>query len=275
MASPVISPHLSEIFNQCIEYGIFPDDLKIGKVVPIFNSGKRDDPGNYHPISLLSDERLHKYFEDNNILGNKQWGFRLIHSTIHALQKSINNWLLNIDKGKTNAVIFHDLKKAFDTVDHDILIKKLSYYGLNGKEFSLLQSYLTNRSQCCSVNGKVSNFSSISCGVPQGSILGPLLFIIYMNDLQQVTDNCDISMYADDTHLSAALKGSSDINIEIIPDFLKICDWLQANKLSLNILKTEYMIIGTEKSLIQLGPIPKIKVGNRYLDRVTKTSLSV
>ena len=92
-----------------------------------------------------------------------------------------------------------------------------------------------------------------------------------MNDLQQVTDNCDISMCADDTHLSAALKGSSDISIEIIPDFLKICDWLQANKLSLNILKTEYMIIGTEKFLIQLGPIPKIKVGNRYLDRVTKT----
>ena len=168
-------------------------------------------------------------------------------------------------------MIFLDLKKAFDTVDHDILIKKLSYYGLNGKELSLLQSYLTNRSQCCSVSGKVSNFSSISCGVPQGSILGPLLFIIYMNDLQQVTDNCDISMYADDTHLSAALKGSSDISIEIIPDFLKICDWLQANKLSLNILKTEYMIIGTEKSLNQSGPIPKIKVGNRYLDRVTKT----
>ena len=152
-------------------------------------------------------EQLHKYFEDNNILGDKQWGFRPIHSTIHALQKSINNWLLNIDKGKTNAVIFLDLRKAFDTVDHDILIKKLSYYGLNGKELSLLQSYLANRSQCCSVNGKVSNFSSISCGVPQGSILGPLLFIIYMNDLQQVTDNCDISMYADYTHLSAALKG--------------------------------------------------------------------
>ena len=198
VASPVISPHLSEIFNPCIEYGIFPDDLKIGKVVPIFKSVKRDGPGNYRPISILSAfarifekllyEQLHKYFEDNNILGDKQWGFRPIHSTIHALQKFINNWLLNIDKGKTNAVIFLDLKKAFDTVDHDILIKKLSYYGLNGKELSLLQSYLTNRSQYCSVNGKVSNFSSISCGVPQGSILGPLLFIIYMNDFSHLSD---------------------------------------------------------------------------------------
>ena len=130
VASPVISPHLSEIFNQCIEYGIFADDLKIGKVVPIFKSGKRDDPGNYRPISILSAfarifekllyKQLHKYFEDNNILGDKQWGFRPIHSTIHALQKSISNRLLNIDKGKTNAVIFLDLKKAFDTVDHDI-----------------------------------------------------------------------------------------------------------------------------------------------------------
>ena len=278
VASPVISPHLSEIFNQCIEYGIFPDDLKIGKVVPIFKSGKRDDPGNYRPISILSAfarifekllyEQLHKYFEDNNILGDKQWGFRPIHSTIHALQKSINNWLLNIDKGKTNAVIFLYLKKAFDTVDHDILIKKLSYYGLNGKELSLLQSYLSNRSQCCSVNGKVSNSSSVSCGVPQGSILGPLysLFIWMTYSKSQI-----IVIYPCMLHLWAALKGSSDISVEIIPDFLKICDWLQANKLSLNIFKTEYMIIGTEKSLIQLGPIPKIKVGNRYLDRVTKT----
>ena len=110
-------------------------------------------------------------------------GFQSIHSTIHALQKSINNWLLNIDKGKTNAVIFLDLKKAFGTVDHDILLEKLSCYGLRENELSLLQSYLSNKSQCCSVNGKISGFMPITCRVPQGFILGPLLFSIYINDL--------------------------------------------------------------------------------------------
>ena len=135
-------------------------------------------------------------------------------------------------------MIFLDLKKAFDTVDHDILLEKLSCYGLRNNGLSLLQSYLSNRSQCCSVNGKISGFMPIPCRVPQGSFLGPLPFIIYMNDLQNITSTCDISMYADDTHLSSAMSFPNDINVELIPEFVKICDWLQANKLSLNILKT-------------------------------------
>ena len=194
------------------------------------------------------------------MLGDKQWGFRSLHSTIHALQKAVNNWLLNIDKGKTNAVIFLDLRKAFDTVDHNILLKKLSCYGLKGKELSLMHSYLSDRSQCCSIEGMVSDFIPITSGVPQGSILGPLLFIIYVNDLQDVTRSCDLSMYADDTHITSALKKSSDLNTEILPEFIKICDWLQENKL--NVVKTEYMIIRTKQSIIQLGLIPKIKVAN-------------
>ena len=140
------------------------------------------------------------------MLGDKQWRFRSLHFTIHTLLKAVNNWLLNIDKGKTNAVIFLDLRKAFDTVDHNILLKKLSCYGLQGKELSLMHSYLSDRSQCCSIEGMVSAFIPITCGIPQGSILGPLLFIIYVNDLQDVTRSCDLSMYADDTHLTSALK---------------------------------------------------------------------
>ena len=281
IASPVISTHLTEIFNQCIEHSTFPDDLKVGKVVPIFKSGVREDPGNYRPISILSAfariferllfQQLYKYFDDNQMLADKQWGFRSLHSTIHALHKSVNNWLLNIDNGKANAVIFLDLKKAFDTVNHDILLEKLCLYGVHDNDLSLLKSYLSNRVQCCSVNGKVSSFEPITCGVPQGSILGPLLFIIYMNDLQNVAKNCEISMYADDTNVSSTLTQANDINAELVPEFTKICDWLIANKLSLNILKTEYMIIGTEQSLIQLGSIPKIKIKDCYLRRVEKT----
>ena len=169
-------------------------------------------------------------------------------------------------------MIFLDLKKAFDTVDHDILLEKLSCYGFRDNGRSLLQSYLSNRSQCCSVNGKISGFVPIICGAPQGSILGPLLFIIYMNDLQNTTSTCDISMYADDTHLSSAMTYPNDTNVELIPEFVKICDWLQANKLSFNILKTEYKVIGTEQMLTQMGSMSKIKIGSSYLKRVVKTS---
>ena len=180
---------------------------------------------------------MYKFSADNRMLGDKQWGLRSLHSTVHALQKSVNNWLLNIGKRKVNAVIFRDLKKAFDIMYHNILLKKLSCYGLQGKELPLMHSYVPDKSQCYSIEGMVSDFIPITCGVPQGSILGPLLFIIYANDLQDLIRSCDLSMYADDTHLTSALKTSSDLNTEILPEFIKICDWLQANKLSLNVVK--------------------------------------
>ena len=134
-----------------------------------FQVWEKDDPGNYHPISILSVfarifekllyQQLYKFFADNRMLGDKQWGFGSLNSTIHALQKCVNNWLLNIDKGKANVVIFLDMKKAFDTVDHNILLKKLPCYGLQGKEVSLMHSYLSDRSQCCSIEGMVSDLS--------------------------------------------------------------------------------------------------------------------
>ena len=187
-----------------------------------------------------------------------------------CLTKVYQQLVLNIDRGKTNAVIFLDLKKAFDTVDRDILLEKLSCYGLQVNEVSLLQYYLSNRSHCFCVNGKMFGFMPTIFGVPRGSILGPLLFIIYMNDLQNITCTCDISMYADDTHLSSAMSYPNDKNAELIPLFVKVCDCSQANKLSLNILKTEYMAIATEQMLNQIGSMRKIKIDSSYLKRVLK-----
>ena len=264
-----------DIFNCCTSMNTFPDDLKVAKVVPIFKAGAKDDPGNCRSISILSSVarvfekliygQLYHYFSSSNFLGKQQWGFRKMHSTVLALQSTTNNWILNMDNGRANAVIFLDLKKAFDTVNHDIIVQKLHCYGITGDELKFLRSYLSNRKQCCSVNGRVSDYEDIACGVPQGSILGPLLFIIYMNDLPTFVKDSIISMYADDTGLSSKISNAFEINSELLPDFLK------ANKLSLNIVKNEHTIIGTSQKLMQLGTVPKIKVNNTLLKRVPHT----
>ena len=147
-------------------------------------------------------------------------------------------------------------RKAFDTIDHQILIKKLSQYSIQDDEFNFFESYLENKTQCCSVNGKLSDRQKTEYGVPQGSILGPLLLIIYMNDLPLFVTNAQISMYADDTSLYNNIKSVSEIKDNLIPAFLKICDWLRSNKLSLNTVKTEFMVIGSQNKLNNMDSDP-------------------
>ena len=140
--------------------------------------------------------QLYTYFTENNLLGSQQRGFRSLHSTVLALNKATDSWLLNIDKSRLNSVIFLDIRKTFDTINHEILHKTFNRYGVCEKELEFLMSYLSGRVQRCSINGNMSSFQNIKCGVPQGSILGPLLFIIYMNDLPMAVENSKISMYA-------------------------------------------------------------------------------
>ena len=172
---------------------------------------------------------------------------------------------MNINDGKLNSVVFLDIKKAFDTVDHRILLQKLSCYGIIGDSLKLIESYLKDRTQCCSLNGQLSSMECVVCGVPQGSIIGPLLFIIYMNDLPQYVSDVDITMFAEDTSFAKAFKSVSGIQENLIPAFSKICRWLNFNKLSLNTVKTEFMIIGTPYSINKLdqdpGSTPYMLVG--------------
>ena len=181
----LIADPMCSIFNQSVRSGIFPQEWKCAKVIPLFKEGNHSDLNNYRPISIVPIvakvferiiyDQVYGYLTENNLTSSQQSGFRSLHSTVTALLEATNNWAFNIDKGSVNAVVFLDLKKAFDTVDHSILLSKLFEYGIRGVAYEWFRSYLDNRNQQCFVNGSLSNSQILTCGIPQGTILGPLL----------------------------------------------------------------------------------------------------
>ena len=247
----IISPFLTNIINKCIAAGFFPDDLKTARVVPIHKEGSKEDALNYRPISILCSlskvferivyNRLYDYFNEFKLLYRNQFGFRPKHNTIDALAEFIEKARWADNSKSLNCCIFIDLKKAFDTIDHKILLKKLTRYGVNGTANDLLRSYLTNRHQFVQIENEKSDMLQILCGVPQGSILGPLLFLIYINDLPQTCNHSTPYLFADDTNIFSSTRNESQIPLQ--NDLKCLEKWLNANKLSLNVSKTYYLQI--------------------------------
>ena len=188
---------------------------------------------NYSQSSrTISLEHMYAYFTETNLIQPRQSGFRSLHSTVTALLDMTNQWCLNIDKGMVSGVIFLDLKKAFDTVDHAILLKKLSDYGVQGQTSSWLKSYLKDKQQFSVANGLSSVKNRIVCGVPQGSLLCPLLFLIYINDLPNCLDHSIGRSFADDTNLTFSAVDLSILQTEMSNDLNRIFNWLSSNKLT-------------------------------------------
>ena len=206
-----ISIPLCEIINESFISGIFPDPLKLAKVIPLYKKQSPDDPSNYRPISFLSVfskiieklmyNRLYNFFEDQNVLYSLQFRFRAKHSTLHAPISMTECIKKTIDDRMFGIGVSIDLQKAFDTVNHSILLKKLEHYGIRGVALDWFSSYLSERKQYVSINGHSSEELAISCGVPQGSVLGPLLFLIYINDLPNVSKYLSFFLFADDTNV--------------------------------------------------------------------------
>ena len=244
--------------NQMLNTGIFPDRLKIARVKPLY---KKDDSHmftNYRPISLLPAIskifekiifiQLYAYFVKNNLFFSSQYGFRSEHSTEFAALELVDRIIQQLDQKEIPFSIFLDLSKAFDTLDHNILLEKLTYYGVTGMANNLIKSYLTDRKQFVEFDGVKSDMLNISTGVPQGSVLGPLLFIIYLNDISHVSKIFKLICYADDTSIfstfSSFKSNTTDTNSDrmINKELEKINYWLKVNKLSLNVNKTKFMV---------------------------------
>jgi hypothetical protein len=274
----VITSSLTQIFNQSLLTGVFPDDFKVAIISPIFKSESKLECNNYRPISVLSvvakvfekliSNQLSTFLETRGILTQQQAGFRKKNSTETSLLNSTNKWFINMDKGYLNGVIFLDLKKAFDCVNHDILIRKLKLYGCSENTLCWFKSYLTNRRQMCKIGRTISQERVIRCGVPQGSTLGPLLFLLYVNDLPSCLSHSIASMFADDTNLTTSGKSIEDIQNQLNSDLENIHTWLLTNKLTLNKEKTEYMIISSRQRLAKIDDDPKISLDGIDIKRV-------
>ena len=273
-----IAPLLVKLINISIIKQIYPDCLKISKVKPIFKSGPRTDMSNYRPISLLPTvnkvfekiihSRLIGFIEKNNILFSKQYGFRKYHSTIDALIATHDHIIHKLNEKMKVLGIFIDLKKAFDSIDNEILIRKLPYYGIVGPFRNLIKAYLSNRRIYTEIQGTISEIKPIHFGVPQGSVLGPLLYLIYINDIKSLSEQMDLRLFADDTTVFSSEKSPENLERKTNEALKTLHNWLICNKLTLNLKKTHYLYFSKRQIL---SPDLNLYIGGHKLNRETQT----
>lgn len=256
MASPFIAESLTYICNLSIRSSSFPEKWKEAKVKPLHKGGSSNDLNNFRPISILpvlsklfekhAHESLMNFLEKYKLLHNTQSGFRPNHSCETALIHMVEKWLKALDKGDLVGVILVDFRKAFDLVDHNILLRKMELYKLNQNTLKWFRSYLTDRKQKVSFKNAQSDYENVKYGVPQGSILGPLLFLLFVNDLPLHT-NVMTDLYADDATIYDIRTSKEEIERKLQTAVINLASWCKKNGMVINTDKTKAMIITTRQ----------------------------
>ena len=247
----------------------------MAKTIPIFKgTGSNLNHCNYRPISLLSTvnklieklmyNRLYSFLSKFSCIYDLQFGFRTNHSTVHALINLTEDIRSSLDNNNFAVGVFVDLQKAFDTVDHKILLSKLEFYGIRGITNQWFNSYFNNRKQFVSINGIYSDETNIQYGVPQGSVLSPLLFLIYINDSHSTIKFCTTRHFADDTNILIKNKSLKQLKKQLNIDLRNLCNWLKSNKISLNASKTKLIIFRHPNKTINYDLKGKIDGKNDY-----------
>ena len=277
-AAPEVSESITYIINLTISTSTIPSEWKAAKVTPIYKSGDKSDPNNYRPISVLPliskvmeraiQSQLETFLIKHNLLSINQSGFRKKHSTETAAVYFVDHILEQMDRQMMTGSIFIDLRKALDLVDHQCLLHKLEHYGIREKSLKWFENYLTTRLQSVKHNQDISSNLAIGHGVPQGSILGPILFVIYINDLPQCLTKSSIGMYADDTVIYFSATSPGLIKQVLQNDLNYVEQWLQESKLVLNQSKTKWMLFGTRQKLEHSSDI-EIQFHGRNIEGVS------
>ena len=277
-AFKILNPEVTKMFNMSIKTSKFPTPWKEALVIPIPKSGSLSKVQNYRPISLLPlpgkileklvHSQISDYLESALLLNAEQHGFRKDHSTIHSIAQFTAYVNSNLDDRTPTYATFVNFRKAFDCVQHDTLLDKLKNLDLSDQVISWIQSYLSSRKQRVLANGIHSTFLTIKQGVPQGSVLGPLFYIIYANDLTKYVRKCKIALYADDTVIYIADSDSRKAVSKLQSDIDALSSWCQANDIKANTDKTKVMVFGSHKSLETLPPF-EVKIDSTPLQVVT------
>ena len=278
LACPVIVETLTYLYNLCIDKNCFPSKFKQAKVVPIYKSGDTADPSNYRPISILSFlskplekhiyKSLYAYLNNNSLIHENQSGFRQNHSCHTALIQLVDNLLTNINLNEFTGILFVDFAKAFDVIAHSLLLRKLELYRLPPMFLRLMSSFLSNRKQLVSINNSSSTYQPIKYGVPQGSVLGPLLFLLYINDLPCFVQ-CLCEMFADDTSLQSHDSDTSKLTIKLQRGIDRLVTWSELNHMALNAQKNKCMYVSARQKRQKLSPsFQPLFIGQQTIEEV-------